>query len=495
MEAGKQHANPTPSNLPEIQPAFKNLDIAQLMQGKTLTVGNLLEWQRSVIQAVENAKSNSVISIVPATSATPASQPAAKVTRAPTSRTDTAVAIAENSFAGFKNVQQYIQQCNSDTPFQSDAMVKKYVPTLKPIKASTNNTLPVCETTSQLGSSTKVASTSVPVIRGGTSSTERPAVPLVPNVQIPVSLANQAVLNSMLSMASSLLQSTVNNTTVNNNEEATLAKSTENVVRMKSPEIVRVKSPEIIRMRSPEMVPVKSPESAPAKSPDLAPSLSQIVAAKQATGNIPYTNHTTTNTIVTTTTAAAESSQSDVQTPPKPMFNLSGRTLVTVLPRGSGDGKTTSSHKVFADDTFQPLDSFTVNTSEMGSPPAADKAVLSPTPSTGQKTDSSSSDTSNVNKNNNNSAPVNVKQEVESVYTEDNSTRPVRKNKGKMSSRGRVIKTGAMVYTENSDYEDDDVFVNNSYKHKSSGKSKRASVKVEADSESDYDSIATNAGG
>ena len=478
MEAGKQQAKPTTSNLPEIQPAFKNLDIAQLMQGKTLTVGNLLEWQRSVIQAVENAKSNSVISIIPATSVTPVTQPP-KITKAPTTRSDTAVSIAENSFAGFKNVQQYIQQCNNDIPFQSDATIKKYVPTPRPIKASTSNALPVSEAPSQLGSTTKVATS---VIRGGTTNAEKPAVPLVPNVQIPVSLANQAMLSSMISIASSLVHSAVNN-----NEEAAAAKPTENVVRMKSPEI--------IRMRSPELVPVKSPESAPAKSPELAPSLSQIVAAKQATGTIPSTSQTTTNTAATTTTAAADTSQSDVQqTPPKPLFNLSGRTLVTVLPRGSGDSKTTSSHKVFADDTFQPLDSFTVNTSEMGSPPAAssaavvaaDKAVPKPT------SKNTSSDSSNVNKNNNNSASVIVKQEVESVYNED-SARPVRKNKGKMSSRGRVIKTGAAVYAENSDFEDDDVFVNN-YKQKSSGKSKRASVKVEADSESDYDSIANHTG-
>jgi len=474
MEAGKQHAKPTTSNLPEIQPAFKNLDIAQLMQGKTLTVGNLLEWQRSVIQAVENAKSNSVISIVPATSVTPVTQPA-KITKAPTPHADTAVAIAENSFAGFKNVQQYIQQCNNDIPFQSDAMIKKYVPTPRPIKVSTSNALPVSEAPSQLGSSTKVATS---VIRGGTTSTEKPAVPLVPNVQIPVSLANQAMLSSMISIASSLVHSAVNN-----NEEAAAAKPTENVVRMKSPEI--------IRMRSPELVPAKSPESAPAKSPELAPSLSQIVAAKQVTGTIPSTSQTTTNTA---TTAAADASQSDVQqTPPKPLFNLSGRTLVTVLPRGSGDSKTTSSHKVFADDTFQPLDSFTVNTSEMGSPPAASSAAAVAADKAVPKPTSKKSDSSNVNKNNNNSASVIVKQEVESVYTED-SARPVRKNKGKMSSRGRVIKTGATIYAENSDFEDDDVFVNN-YKQKSSGKSKRASVKVEADSESDYDSIASHTGG
>ena len=475
MEAGKQQAKPAISNLPEIQPAFKNLDIAQIMQGKTLTVGNLLEWQRSVIQAVENAKSNAVISIVPATSVTPVTQPP-KVTRAPTSRTDTAVAIAENSFAGFKNVQQYIQQCNSDIPFQSEAFVKKYVPTQKTIKVSTSNIPSTSEVTSQPSTSTKMATT-VPVIRGGNSSTEKPPVPLVPNVQIPVSLANQAMLSSMISMIQS---------TINSNEEAAPARSTDSVVRVKSPEVIKIKSPEI--------VPLKSPETAPAKSPDLSHSLSQKVVAKQATVTIPSTNQTTSTTVVTTTTAAAETSQSSTQqTPPKPLFKLSGRTLVTILPPGgSGDGKTTSSHKVFADDSFQPLDSFTINTSEVGNPPAtaaADKAVLSPKPSTSKKTDSSSSDTSNVNKNNNNSAVVNIKQEVESVYSEE--IRPPKKNKSKMSSRGRVIKTGTM-YAENSDYEDDDVFLHNSCKHKSSAKSKRAaSVKVEPESESDYDSTQT----
>ena len=45
MEAGKQQVK----LIAEIQPAFSDLDIGKLVQGKTLIVANLLDWQRTVI--------------------------------------------------------------------------------------------------------------------------------------------------------------------------------------------------------------------------------------------------------------------------------------------------------------------------------------------------------------------------------------------------------------------------------------------------------------
>ena len=149
------------------------------------------------------------------------------------------------------------------------------------------------------------------------------------------------------------------------------------------------------------------------------------------------------------------------------------------MPSGSGEGKSNSSHKVFGDDAFTPIDSFGAGAFEAGSPSSGDakvteKITSSPKGASCGRSRNESAE-SNTNKNNNNSTPsqsVKVKQENGSADYSGNTASSSKK--GKTSSRGRNIKNTGVVYTEVSDFEDDDVFLqNSSYKQKSS-KSKRS---------------------
>ena len=359
MEAGKQQAA-------EIQPALKNLDIGQLVhaQGKTLTVGNLLDWQRTVIQNLENAKSGTPISLIPVT-----------------------------------------------TTFQPQNLIRPIMPQ----KA----------TTIQTGSAVGLV-TSMPVIKA--SNTERIVVPeskpLMSN-----NFTSQNMLNSMIHSVTSMMQSSVE---------------------------APVKSP--ISSHSSSML--KSKPSTVVKQPGMPSSISQ-----QVTSNV---------------TAVTDAQTTSVETSPVPpsnksMFKLSGRTLVTILPSGSGEGKNSSSHKVFGDDGFMPIDTFGAGAFEAGSPTSGDakiteKIALSPKDPSSNRARNESTE-SNTNKNNNNSAASqSVKVKRESDYGDST---PSSSKKGKTSSRGRNIKSNAVVYAETSDYEDDDVFLHTTYKQQKA-KSKRS---------------------
>ena len=379
MEAGKQQTR----QLPEIQPAFRNLDIGQLVQGKTLTVGNLLDWQRTVIHAKTGG---APISLIPVT-----------------------------------------------TTFQPPTMIKP----VAPVKSAV-----------QTGPTAGII-TSVPMIRP--TSTERIAVPenkpLTSMINSNFSGQNMtgSVLNSMIHTVTSLMQS---------RSEETPVKSPTSPSTL--PVIVSSKSPAIL------------------KQPLVQSSSS---SSQQVTSNV-------TNAI-DTPTASTEGTQNTSPAPSKSsLFKLSGRTLVTILPSGSGEGKGNSSHKVFGDDTFTPIDSYGAGAFEAGSPSSGDakmtEKITSPKgPSGRARTDSTES---NANKNNNNSAAhgqsVKVKQENDSG--DNGAATASTSKKGKTSSRGRSIKNTGLVYTETSDYEDDDVFLHNTYKQHKPSKSKRSARQTAA---------------
>ena len=363
MEASKQHTKP----IAEIQPALKSLDIGQLVhaQGKTLTVGNLLDWQRTVIQNLENAKSGTPISLIPVT-----------------------------------------------TTFQPQNLIRPIMPQ----KA----------TTIQTGSAVGLV-TSVPVIKA--SNAERMAVPeskpLMSN-----NFASQNMLNTMIHSVTSMMQSSVE---------------------------APVKSP--VSLHGSSML--KSKPSTVVKQPGMP-------SSQQVTSNV---------------AAVTDAQTTSVETSPAPsnksLFKLSGRTLVTILPSGSGESKNSSSHKVFGDDGFTPIDSFGAGTFEAGSPTSGDakiteKIALSPKGPSSSRARNESTE-SNTNKNNNNSAASqSVKVKRESDFGDSG---PSSSKKGKMSSRGRNIKSNTVVYTETSDYEDDDVFLHSTYKQpKSKPKRSRQST-------------------
>ena len=377
MEAGKQQAR----QLPEIQPAFRNLDIGQLVQGKTLTVGNLLDWQRTVIHAKTGG---APISLIPVT-----------------------------------------------TTFQPPNMIKPIAPLKSTVQTGPPAGMP----------------TSVPMIRP--TSTERIAVPenkpLISNNFSGQNMTG-SVLNSMIHTVTSLMQS--------RGEEGP------------------VKSP-----TSPQNLPVVVSSKSPAilKQP-LVPSSSSS-SSQQVTSNV--TNATD------MPIASVEGTQSTSPAPSKSsLFKLSGRTLVTILPSGGGEGKSNSSHKVFGDDAFTPIDSYGAGAFEAGSPSSGDakttEKITSPKGPSGGRARNESTE-SNTNKNNNNSAhgqSVTVKQENDSG---DNSTATASTSKkGKISSRGRNIKNTGYVYAEMSDYEDDDVFLHNTSKQHKSSKSKRSARQTAA---------------
>ena len=378
MEAGKQQTR----QLPEIQPAFRNLDIGQLVQGKTLTVGNLLDWQRTVIHAKTGG---APISLIPVT-----------------------------------------------TTFQPPTMIKP----VAPVKSAVQ-TLP-----------TAGIPTSVPIIRP--TSTERIVVPenkpltsMISN-NFPGQNMTGSVLNSMIHTVTSLMQS--------RNEET----------------------------------PVKSPTSPPTL-PVIVSSKSPAVLKQPLVQSSSSSGQQVTSTITNTTDAPTASTEGGQNTSPAPskssLFKLSGRTLVTILPSGSGEGKGNSSHKVFGDDTFTPIDSYGAGAFEAGSPSSGDakmtEKITSPKgPSEGRAR--SESTESNANKNNNNSAhghSVKVKQENDSG--DNGAATASSSKKGKTSSRGRNIKNTGLVYTETSDYEDDDVFYN-AYKQHKPSKSKRSARQTAA---------------
>lgn len=378
MEAGKQQVKPImAANLPEIQPAFKDLDIGQL--GKTLTVGNLLDWQRTVVQAVENAKSGGTpISLIPVT-----------------------------------------------TTFQPANMVKPFITQKATIQA-----VPAAG-----------IATSVPVIKA--TNAERV---IVPESKPFTSMLSSNYSGSMLSsgtVLNSMLNSLIQPSGTNSEEAPT-----------KSPNSSQGQSMAISRSPAVLKYPVVSSTS-----------------SQQVTNNI--------TTPIEAPTTSNEATQNISPPPPsKSLFKLSGRTLVTILPSGSGEGKSNTSHKVFGDDAFTPIDSFGAGAFEAGSPSSEDaktteKITLSPKEVSCGRSRNESAE-SNTNKNNNNSTPsqsVKVKQENGSGDYSGNTTSS---KKGKTSSRGRNIKNTGVVYTETSDFEDDDVFLHNSsYKQKSS-KSKRS---------------------
>lgn len=371
METSKQQTRPPA----EIQPAFRNLDIGQLVQGKTLTVGNLLDWQRTVIQAVENAKSGGApISLIPVT-----------------------------------------------TTFQPANAMKPIAPLKVPAQTGP-----------------PMGTTSVPVIKA--TNSERITVPeskpltTVINNNFSGQNMTGTVLNSMMHSVTSLMQ---------------------------------------------------QPSETPAKSPTSPQGLSMIVSSKlpavvKQPPVVSTSNQQVTTNVTDTPIASTELTQNASPAPSKSsLFKLSGRTLVTILPSGSGEGKNNSSHKVFGDDAFTPIDSFGAGAFEAGSPSSGDakvteKITLSPKESVPCSRARNESTESNSNKNNNNSTPsqsVKVKQENDSV---DCSGAPSTSKKGKISSRGRNIKNTAVVYTETSDYEDDDVFLHTTYKQQKSSKSKRS---------------------
>lgn len=387
MEAGKQQAKPMTKIQPvtEIQPPFRNLDIGQLVQGKTLTVGNLLDWQRTVIQAVESAKSGSApISLVPVT-----------------------------------------------TTFQPATMIKPVVQQ---------------KVTVQTGPAIGIA-TSVPVIRA--VSTERMTVPdskpLTSVISNNFSGQNMtgSVLNSMIHSVTSLMHSS----------------------GAKNEELLP-KSP-----TSPQAIPMTVSRSPAILNQSTIPS----VNTQQVTSSV--------NTPTEVPTTFTEAAQISSPTPPsKSLFKLSGRTLVTILPSGSGESKNNSSHKVFGEDTFTPIDSYGAGAFEAGSPTSGDakmteKVTTSPKGSSSGRARNESTE-SNTNKNNNNSTPthsVKVKQENDSG--DSSSATASTSKKGKTSSRGRNIKNTAIVYAESSDNEDDDVFLHTTSKPKHS-KSKRSAYKT-----------------
>ena len=374
MEAGKQEVKP----IAEIQPAFRNLDIGQLVQGKTLTVGNLLDWQRTVIQAVENAKSGGApISLIPVT-----------------------------------------------TTFQPANVIKPIVQQ-RP-------------TTVQTGPAVGIV-TSVPVIKA--TNAERMAVP---ESRPLTSMVNNSFTGQ--SMAGSVLNSMIHS-----------------VTSLMHPSGVKSEEP-------------------PAKSPTSPHGLSMVMSKsptvlKQSV--VPSsTNQQVTSNVTAATdalTTSAEATQNASPTPSKSLFKLSGRTLVTILPSGSGEGKNNSSHKIFGDDTFTPIDSFGAGAFEAGSPTSGDaklteKITMSPK---GNRVRNESTE-SNTNKNNNNSTlSQSVKVKRESNYGGNGSTTGSSSKKGKTSSRGRNIKRSAAVYSETFDYEDDDVFLHSTYKQQKPSKSKR----------------------
>ena len=378
MEAGQQ-AKP----IAEIQPTFRNLDIGQLVQGKTLTVGNLLDWQRTVIQGLENAKSGGApISLIPVT-----------------------------------------------TTFQPANVMRPIAPQIV--------------TTVQSGPAVGIA-TSVPVIRA--TNAERMAVPESRPLTSMVSgsFAGQnmsgSVLNSMMHSVTSLMHpSGVRN------EEAQARSPT-------SPHGLSV---------------VVSKSSTVSKQPVVPSSINQ-----QVTSNV--------TAATDAPTTSTEATQNASPAPPsKSLFKLSGRTLVTILPSGSGEGKNSSSHKIFGDDAFTPIDSYGAGAFEAGSPTSGDvkmteKITLSPKGTSSNRVRNESTE-SNTNKNNNNStASQSVKVKRESDYGNHGGTTPPSSKKGKTSSRGRNIKNTAVVYTETSDYDDDDVFIHSTCRQQKSSKSKRS---------------------
>lgn len=377
MDAGKQQVKP----IAEIQPAFRNLDIGQLVQGKTLTVGNLLDWQRTVIQAVESAKSGGApISLIPVT-----------------------------------------------TTFQPASVVKPFVPQ---------------KTAIQTGPAVGIA-TSVPVIRA--TSAERITIPENKSIGsvLSNSLTNQnvtgTVLNSMIHSVTSLIQ----------------------------PPGAKNEDPMANSPLSSQGLPLTTPKP--------------LVMLKQPVGTS-TSNQQVNNSYAGTTEVPVMSPETTTQNtspapPSKSMFKLSGRTLVTILPSGNGEGQNNSSHKVFGDDAFTPIDSYGAGAFEAGSPSSGDakmnEKIVSPKGVSCNRARNPSTE-SNANKNNNNSTPsqsVNkVKQGNESEDSSGNTAGSSKK--GKTSSRGRNIKNSTL-YTETSDYEDDDVFLHSTHKQKSS-KSKRS---------------------
>lgn len=374
MEAGKQQTRP----LPEIQPAFRNLDIGQLVQGKTLTVGNLLDWQRTVIQAVESGKTGGApISLIPVT-----------------------------------------------TTFQPPNVIKPIVPQ---------------KATIQTGPPPLGMATSVPVIKA--THTDRVTVPESKPLTSVINnnfSGQNVVLNSMIHSVTSFMQSSGAR-----NEEA------------------------------------------PTRSPTSPQGLSMVVSKSPAIVKQPLIVSTSSQQVTSNVSAAAEAPTTSTElTSPAPpskssLFKLSGRTLVTILPSGSGEGKNSSSHKVFGDDAFTPIDSFGAGAFEAGSPSSGDAKVteritLSPKGASRSRARNESTE-SNTNKNNNNSTPshsVKVKQENDSG--ENSGTTASTSKKGKTSSRGRNIKNTGVVYTETSDFEDDDVFLHSVCKQQKSSKSKRS---------------------
>ena len=257
MEAGKQQVKP----ITEIQPAFRDLDIGQLVQGKTLTVGNLLDWQRTVVQTVENAKSGGApISLIPVTTT-------------------------------FNMIKPIVQQ-----------------------KVATVQT---------------GVATSMPVIKADRTAVldSKPLTGVVNN-----SFAGQnmigTVLNSMIHSVTSLThQSGVKN------EEASAKSPT-------SPQAVSV-----VMSKSPAV-------------------LKQPVIPCTSTGNV--------TAATDAPTTSTEGTQNVSPVPSKSLFKLSGRTLVTILPSGSGEGKNSSSHKIFGNNTFTPINSFGIGAFEAGSPTSGD---------------------------------------------------------------------------------------------------------------------------
>ena len=360
MEAGKQQVKP----IAEIQPAFRDLDIGQLVQGKTLTVGNLLDWQRTVVQAVENAKSGGApISLIPVTTT-------------------------------FNMIKPIVQQ--------KAAAVQTGVVTSVPVIKADRITVPEC----------------------------KPLTSVISNSYAGQSMTG-TVLNSMIHSVTSLMhQSGVRN------------------------------------------------EEAPARSPTSPHGLSMVMSKSPAVLKQPVVQVTGNVTAATDAPTTSEATQNVSPAPSKSLFKLSGRTLVTILPSGSGEGKNNSSHKIFGDDAFTPIDSFGAGAFEAGSPTSGEakmteKITVSPKGASSNRVRTESTE-SNTNKNNNNSAHSHsVKVKRENDYKDNNGTTASTSKKGKTSSRGRNIKSTAVTYAETSDYEDDDVFVHNTCRQKSS-KSKRA---------------------